>query len=179
MTANYQIPRIRSGILEIVDREKRTVRGRSRPVRRHFAPRVMGSTPRTNFRLRYDNHPRFPILIKILDARDDLSIQVHPPAALAASLGGQPKRGMWYIADCEPGAKLYVRLKKGVTRESFEKAIADGSVETCRPRIIPEPGESIFIPPAGFTPSARVSSSMRSSRSCRSPTGSLIATASD
>ena len=94
----------------------------------------------------YDNHPRFPILIKILDARDDLSIQVHPPAALAASLGGEPKTEMWYIADCEPGAKLYVGLKKGVTRESFEKAIADGSVETCVHAIIPEPGESIFIP---------------------------------
>jgi len=92
------------------------------------------------------DHPRFPILIKVLDARDDLSIQVHPPAALAASLGGEPKTEMWYIADCEPGAKLYVGLKSGVTKEDFEQAIADGSVESCVHAITPRPGESIFIP---------------------------------
>ena len=94
----------------------------------------------------YENHPRFPILIKVLDARDDLSIQVHPPVHLAAELGGEPKTEMWYIADCEPGAKLYVGLKNGVTREDFEKSIEDGSVEKCVHAITPQPGESIFIP---------------------------------
>lgn len=92
------------------------------------------------------NHPRFPILIKVLDARDDLSIQVHPPAHLAETLGGEPKTEMWFIADCEPGAKLYVGLKNGVTREVFEKAITDGTVADCVHAITPEPGESIFIP---------------------------------
>ena len=91
------------------------------------------------------NHPRFPILIKILDARDDLSIQVHPPAHLAEVLGGEPKTEMWYIADCEPGAKLYVGLKNGVTRDDFERSIADGTVADRVHAITPEPGESIFI----------------------------------
>ena len=91
------------------------------------------------------NHPRFPILIKILDARDDLSIQVHPPAHLAEVLGGEPKTEMWFIAGCEPGAKLYVGLKHGVTRADFERSIADGSVADCVHAITPEPGESIFI----------------------------------
>ncbi len=91
------------------------------------------------------DHPRFPILIKVLDARDDLSIQVHPPVDLAAGLGGEPKTEMWVIADCDPGAKLYVGLKKGVTRADFERSIAEGTVADCVHSIIPEPGDSIFI----------------------------------
>ncbi|MCU0749743.1 MAG: class I mannose-6-phosphate isomerase [Akkermansiaceae bacterium] len=93
----------------------------------------------------YDGHARFPILIKVLDARDDLSIQVHPPADLAPSLGGEPKTEMWFIADCDAGAKLYVGLKRGVTRTDFENAISDGSVADCVHAISPKPGDSIFI----------------------------------
>ena len=94
----------------------------------------------------YENHPRFPLLIKVLDARDDLSIQVHPPAHLAAELGGEPKTEMWFIADCDPGAKLYVGLKHGVTKANFEQAIGNGTVENCVHAITPQPGDSIFIP---------------------------------
>lgn len=89
---------------------------------------------------------RFPILIKILDAREDLSIQVHPPVHLADSLGGEPKTEMWVIADATPDAKLYVGLKHGFTREDFEQAIANGSVADCVHAIAPRAGESIFIP---------------------------------
>jgi mannose-6-phosphate isomerase len=89
---------------------------------------------------------RFPILIKVLDARDDLSIQVHPPVHLAAELGGEPKTEMWYIAGADPGAKLYVGLKNGVTRADFEKAIGDGSVADRVHALEPVAGESIFIP---------------------------------
>lgn len=93
----------------------------------------------------FQEHPRFPILIKVLDARDDLSIQVHPPVELAAGLGGEPKTEMWFIADCEPGAKLYVGLKNGVSRRDFEQAIAAGTVADCVHAITPQPGDSIFI----------------------------------
>ena len=89
---------------------------------------------------------RFPLLIKVLDARDDLSIQVHPPADLAPSLGGEPKTEMWYIADADAGAKLYVGLKNGVTREDFDKALADGSVADVVHAIEARTGDSIFIP---------------------------------
>lgn len=89
--------------------------------------------------------PRFPILIKILDCADDLSIQVHPPAAIAPKLGGEPKTEMWYIADCKPGAKLHVGLKRGADRHSFEKAIAEGTVADQVHSITPEKGDSIFI----------------------------------
>lgn len=89
---------------------------------------------------------RFPLLIKVLDARDDLSIQVHPPAELAPSLGGDPKTEMWFIADADPGAKLYAGLKSGTTRENFEDALTDGSVADVVHAIEPKKGESIFIP---------------------------------
>lgn len=89
---------------------------------------------------------RFPILIKILDARDDLSIQVHPPITKAKALGGEPKTEMWYIADAAPDATLYVGLKKGVTRAQFELAIKNQAVEACVHSIYPKVGESIFIP---------------------------------
>ena len=89
---------------------------------------------------------RFPLLIKILDARDDLSIQVHPPREVAAELGGDPKTEMWYIADCDPDAQLYVGFKKGVTREDFGASLSEGSVADKVHAITPSPGESIFIP---------------------------------
>lgn len=89
---------------------------------------------------------RFPLLIKILDARDDLSIQVHPPANVSGELGGEPKTEMWYIADCDPGAKLYIGLKDGATRESFEQSLSKGTVEEQVHAVSPKRGESIFIP---------------------------------
>lgn len=89
---------------------------------------------------------RFPILIKILDARDDLSIQVHPPVEKAEALGGEPKTEMWVIADAVPAAKLYVGLRKNGTREAFEASISDGTVADHVHAISPHVGESIFIP---------------------------------
>ena len=88
---------------------------------------------------------RFPLLIKILDSRTDLSIQVHPPEQLADELGGDPKTEMWYIADVEADSKLYVGLKNGVTKESFEQSLADGTVEKQVHAITPVVGDSIFI----------------------------------
>jgi mannose-6-phosphate isomerase len=89
---------------------------------------------------------RFPLLCKILDARDKLSLQVHPPASKAAELGGEPKTEMWYIADAAPDASLYVGLKHGVTRAEFEKKISDGSVADCFHRIPVHAGDTMFLP---------------------------------
>ncbi|MGJ8725841.1 MAG: type I phosphomannose isomerase catalytic subunit [Roseibacillus sp.] len=89
---------------------------------------------------------RFPILIKILDCQDDLSIQVHPPVDLAPSLNGEPKTEMWYLAGAEERASLYIGLKNGVTRQQFEQSIQEGTVADYVHRIVPKEGESIFIP---------------------------------
>jgi len=89
---------------------------------------------------------RFPLLCKILDAREKLSLQVHPPASKAAELKGEPKTEMWFIADAAPDASLYVGLKRGVTRAEFEQKIADGSVADCFHRIPVKAGDTMFLP---------------------------------
>ncbi|HLX95381.1 MAG TPA: type I phosphomannose isomerase catalytic subunit [Verrucomicrobiae bacterium] len=89
---------------------------------------------------------RFPLLCKILDAREKLSLQVHPPANQAAKLGGEPKTEMWFIADAMPGAELYAGLKRGVARVQFEKKIRDGSVAECFHRLPVKAGDSMFLP---------------------------------
>jgi mannose-6-phosphate isomerase len=89
---------------------------------------------------------RFPLLVKILDAQDKLSLQVHPPAALAKRLGGQTKAEMWYVVDAKPGAELFVGLKRGTTRDEFESRIREGSVEACFHRIAVRRGDAMFLP---------------------------------
>lgn len=89
---------------------------------------------------------RFPLLIKLLDAQEKLSLQVHPPASEATELGGDPKTEMWYIADAAPGAELYVGLRKDVSRADFERKIRDGSVADCFHRIPVRAGDAMFLP---------------------------------
>jgi mannose-6-phosphate isomerase len=89
---------------------------------------------------------RFPLLIKILDARDKLSLQVHPPSRVAAELGGEPKTEMWYIADAAPGAELYVGLKRGATRAEMEHKLQTGDVAECFHRVPVRAGDAMFLP---------------------------------
>ncbi len=87
---------------------------------------------------------RFPILCKILDARDVLSVQVHPPEH-AAQLG-EPKTEMWYIAAADPGAELHVGLRRGVTRDEFERTIRTGEVAGSLQQLPVHAGDSMFLP---------------------------------
>jgi mannose-6-phosphate isomerase len=89
---------------------------------------------------------RFPLLVKLLDSRDKLSLQVHPPASKAAALRGEPKTEMWYFADTDPGADIFVGLKHGVTRGEFERRTADGTVAECFHRIEVRRGDAMFLP---------------------------------
>lgn len=94
-----------------------------------------------------DYEPPFPLLIKILDAQDDLSVQVHPDADTCARTGkGDPKTECWYIIEAQPGAVIYKGLKKGTTRQQFEKAIADGTTADYLQKIPVKPGECHFLP---------------------------------
>lgn len=90
--------------------------------------------------------PTFPLLMKILDACDDLSIQVHPPASMAEALKGEPKTEMWFIAHADPGAKIYAGLKPGATRADFETALANGTVADVVHVIEARTGDCLFIP---------------------------------
>ena len=90
------------------------------------------------------NRP-FPILVKWLDCRAPLSVQVHPPANIAARLGGEPKTENWYFAQAEPGAGVYAGLRMGVTRESFERALAEDKVDQCLNHLAVHTGDSLLI----------------------------------
>ncbi len=104
----------------------------------NHGPEVLGATTPAP--------PRFPLLVKLLDARETLSLQVHPPAGKAARLGGEPKTEMWWIAEAAPGAELYVGLRQGVTREEFERRIRDGTVAECFHRVAVQAGDTMFLP---------------------------------
>jgi len=93
----------------------------------------------------YPISKHFPVLVKWLDCRERLSLQVHPPMSVAPELGGEPKTENWYIAETNPGSHLIVGLKKGVTRQAFEKALADNTLEQCIHRFPVAAGDSIFV----------------------------------
>jgi len=90
--------------------------------------------------------PRFPILCKLLDAQENLSLQVHPPRAIAKKLGGESKSELWYIASATPKARLYAGVKKGATRESFTKALEQGNVEKHLHALDVKAGDAIYLP---------------------------------
>ncbi len=85
---------------------------------------------------------RFPILIKLLDCQENLSVQVHPPAGQE----GEPKTEMWYFLDCTEDAKIYAGLKKGITREKFEKAMGTPELAGMLATLKTEPCEAMFLP---------------------------------
>jgi mannose-6-phosphate isomerase len=68
---------------------------------------------------------RFPLLVKLLDARERLSLQVHPPAAVAAKLKGEPKTEMWHILDADTDAHLIAGLRRGVAAADFIRALEE------------------------------------------------------
>jgi mannose-6-phosphate isomerase len=94
--------------------------------------------------------PRFPLLIKILDAQEKLSLQVHPPENVASRLGGEPKTEFWYVADADPGAELFLGFREPVTREQLEDALRDGTVADHVHKICVDAGDAIFLPAGRF-----------------------------
>lgn len=130
---------------EVVDRDEAQsivdggpFSGRSlREILTQYGPAVMGPN--------WPTGKRFPVLVKWLDCRERLSLQVHPPALIAPELGGEPKTENWYIAHTAPGAELIVGLKRGVTREQFERAIADQTLEACVHHFRVAAGDSILV----------------------------------
>jgi mannose-6-phosphate isomerase len=90
---------------------------------------------------------QFPILIKFLDAREDLSVQVHPDQAYAnANPHAHPKSEAWYVLQADPGARLLNGLKPGVTRDSFKAAIDRGEVDRLIESVQPREGECFYLP---------------------------------
>ena len=87
---------------------------------------------------------RFPLLIKWLDAREKLSLQVHPAAA--TRFGGELKTELWLIAESTAEGELFAGLKRGVTRDDFERKIHEGTVAECFHCLHVKPGDAMFVP---------------------------------
>lgn len=94
--------------------------------------------------------PRFPVLIKLLDAREKLSLQVHPPEEVAESLGGEAKTEFWFVAAAEPGAEIYVGLRHAMAPQQFEHALHSGTIADCVHSIAVKRGDAMFLPAGRF-----------------------------
>jgi mannose-6-phosphate isomerase len=132
-------------------------------------PSASGSESASTASLQHSTTPslRFPLLIKLLDCRERLSLQVHPPAGIAARLGGEPKTEMWYALEADNDAHLIAGLRRGVTGADFIRAleatqrpsVADGKtddatgtvgsvvrIEDCVHRFPVTKGDVFFVP---------------------------------
>ena len=87
-----------------------------------------------------------PILIKLIDANQDLSVQVHPNDAFArAHEGDNGKNEMWYIVECEPGASIYYGLKETISREDLKRRLENNTVHEVLNKVAVEKGDVYFI----------------------------------
>lgn len=89
---------------------------------------------------------RFPLLMKLIDARQNLSVQVHPSDATAARVRGEAKTEMWLVLGRETGSAIYAGMKPGTTADSFRKSLTDGTAADCLFRLDTHPGDALFIP---------------------------------
>ena len=90
----------------------------------------------------------FPLLVKLIDARETLSVQVHPDDAGAAKYGGEAKSEMWYVLSATPDAHIYSGFLPGTRREDFERARKEGTIPSLLQRYPARPG-MIFNTPGG------------------------------
>ncbi len=90
----------------------------------------------------------FPVLTKIIDAHQALSVQVHPGDAYAERVEHQPngKTECWYILACEPGAELVLGWTRDTSRDEYERRVADGSLGDILRRVPVRPGDAFYLP---------------------------------
>ena len=94
--------------------------------------------------------PRFPLLIKLLDAEEKLSLQVHPPPDVAERLESEPKTEFWYVARADPGAELYVGLRRKISPADFRRSLGAGETANHLHVIKVKPGDGMFLPSGRF-----------------------------
>ena len=104
-----------------------------------WGPRLLG-------RRAPSDRPDVPLLIKLIDSRERLSVQVHPDNAAAARYGGEAKTEMWYILDTAPGARVFAGLRPGADRRAFEEALRRGDLESVLESVPVAPGDVIYVP---------------------------------
>ncbi|GIP34452.1 type I phosphomannose isomerase catalytic subunit [Paenibacillus sp. J2TS4] len=110
-------------------------------IRSRFGESILGTKGASS------KNGRFPLLLKLLDCEDDLSIQVHPGDDYERLPAGElGKTEMWYILDAKPGAKIIYGLKPGTDRESLAEAIQQNRILDCLQEVPVTAGDSFYIP---------------------------------
>jgi len=91
---------------------------------------------------------RFPLLLKFLDAREMLSVQVHPSDAYPDLIpaGDTGKTEAWVVIEAEKKSHIYAGLKPGTNADGLRHSIARGAIADCLVSIVPKPGDAVFIP---------------------------------
>lgn len=89
---------------------------------------------------------KFPLLIKAIDAKEPLSVQVHPKETAAKKTGGKSKNELWIIDRCREGAAVFVGFREAVSVLDIVRRCADGTVLSLLNRIPVSGGEVIFVP---------------------------------
>lgn len=90
---------------------------------------------------------RFPILVKFIDARNSLSVQIHPDDDYAFTNENEfGKNEMWYVMECKPGAFLYCGLKQEVSKEEIEERIANETLTDILNKVEVKKGDVVFVP---------------------------------
>ncbi len=90
--------------------------------------------------------PRFPLLAKLLDAREKLSLQVHPDADAAHRLGGESKTEMWHFLAADRGAEIFAGFRRGVDRVAVTQGLQGGNVAQLIHRMEVHPGDTFLVP---------------------------------
>lgn len=93
-------------------------------------------------------HKKFPLLIKLIDAQDNLSVQVHPDDQYASRFedGESGKTELWYILNAEPGAKIIYGLQENINKEQFKEAIKNSSINKLLNEVEVKTGDFFYIP---------------------------------
>ena len=133
---------------ELVDREPEQSRVKAGPWAGKSLRELLRDYPQEMLG-RHTPLPRFPLLVKLLDAAQLLSVQVHPNDAQAVRMTPPDlgKTEVWHVLAAQPGSKLYAGLKHGIDRARLEQALRSGQVEPCLHALEPHVGDTIFIPP--------------------------------
>jgi len=105
--------------------------------------------PQELFGNRIPNDGKFPLLLKFIDARQELSVQVHPDDELALQLAGEGKRGKteaWVILDRDPAtSRIYAGFRDGTTAESFRTAMSEKTTPATLHQFTPNAGDCVFL----------------------------------
>ena len=122
----------------------------------------------------------FPLLIKFIDARDNLSIQVHPDDELAKKRHNSfGKTEMWYVINAAKGAGLYSGFSKQINADEYVKRVEDNTIMDVLQRYEVNPGDVFFLPAGVYTLSEPVALLLKSSRRAISPIVYMIMTVRD